>query len=490
MQKKPNILIFMTDHQRRETMPGYGWCRMPTLERFAQECMQFDNAVCSAPHCCPSRASFFTGLYPSEHGVWNNVEVESALSRGLARGVRLWSEDLRDSGYRLFYSGKWHVSSEEGPQDRGFEVLYGDEHYTGIRRADATRVSDGCDWKRYVPGRMSDPAAPRREGEIQRPGYPRYFLYGENAHPYHDREVVDAAARRLRARPTGGEAPWCMFVGVKGPHDPYQAPAEYLSLYDADRLTLPESFYDDMRDKPALYRRTRRRYAQLSEREHREALRHYLAFCSYEDALFGQVLSALRDSGEYENTVIVFLADHGDYCGAHGLWAKGLPCFREAYSIPLMIRLPGGQTGRSDYPACITDVAPTLLELCGIPANRRMQGQSLAAILRGTGAPAPRPYRFTQTNGNEIYGIQRSVFSDRWKYVYNSFDEDELYDLQNDPLEMRNLAAEPGHEEIIRTLCREMWRFARENRDTIVNPYIMTALAPYGPGILLEETQA
>ena len=145
-----------------------------------------------------------------------------------------------------------------------------------------------------------------------------------------------------------------------------------------------------MRDKPALYRRTQERYAQLSDAEHREALRHYLAFCSYEDALFGQVCDALRETGQYESTIILYLSDHGDYAGAHGLWAKGLPCFREAYAIPLLARLPGGAAGRSDYPVCITDIAPTLLELCGVPLTRYMQGVSLAAILRGQGEPGQR----------------------------------------------------------------------------------------------------
>ena len=149
MEKRPNILIFMTDHQRRETMPGYGWCHAPNLTAFAKDSIQFDNAVCTAPHCCPSRASFFTGLYPSDHGVWNNVVVGNTLSRGLAAGVRTWSEDLKDSGYRMFFSGKWHVSAEESPAERGFTVLYDNRKYSGFHRSDADRVPDTHEWERY-----------------------------------------------------------------------------------------------------------------------------------------------------------------------------------------------------------------------------------------------------------------------------------------------------------------------------------------------------
>lgn len=482
MAGHPNILIFMTDHQRRETMPGYGWCKTPNLERFAREAVQFDGAACPSPHCCPSRASFFSGLYPSDHGVWNNVDVGNTLSRGLAEGVRLWSEDLRDAGYRLFYSGKWHVSAEEGPQDRGFELLHGRTDYHRFRR-----VPDTHGWALYQSRPMSDPARSRRDGEILRSGYPEYFLYGDSENPFNDRQTVDAALSCLRdLAADGGGAPWCLYVGVTGPHDPYCVPQRFLDLYDPADIRLPASFDDDLLDKPALYRRTRRPYEQLTREEHREALRHYLAFCSYEDALFGEVLDVLHATDQDNGTVVMYLSDHGDYAGAHGLWAKGLPCFREAYSIPLMIRAPGCAAHRVDAPVSLTDLAPTILELADVPARRRFAGFSLAPYLRGEPDAPRRRWQFTQTNGNEVYGIQRSVSDGQWKYVFNGFDFDELYDLQNDPDELHNLADDARYAPVIRRMCRALWRFAKENNDNIVNPYIMTALAPYGPGILAD----
>ena len=157
-----------------------------------------------------------------------------------------------------------------------------------------------------------------------------------------------------------------------------------------------------------------------------------------------------------------------------------------AYAIPLMIRVPGLEGGRcSDAPASLVDLAPTILDLSGTRADRRFAGRSLLPILQGREAQ-PVAFRVTQSNGNEQYGIQRSIFDEDWKYVFNGFDEDELYDLRNDPGETRNLAREPGYEDVIRRYCEKLWRFARENRDVIINPYIMTAMAPYGPGILFE----
>ena len=109
----PNILIMMTDHQRGDTvLPGHP-AITPNIDQLAAEGVTFTEAFCPSPHCCPSRATFFTGLYPSRHGVWNNICNDQALSRGLKDGVQLWSEDLAAAGYQLHFSGKWHVSVEE-----------------------------------------------------------------------------------------------------------------------------------------------------------------------------------------------------------------------------------------------------------------------------------------------------------------------------------------------------------------------------------------
>ena len=177
--------------------------------------------------------------------------------------------------------------------------------------------------------------------------------------------------------------------------------------------------------------------------------------------------------------------------GAHGLWAKGLPCFREAYNICCMAAGAGiVNPGRESCAfVSLADWAPTFLELAGIPLSRPFAGRSLLPLLQDKTPPDWREDCFTQTNGNEIYGIQRAVWNREWKYVFNSFDYDELYDLKSDPLEMHNLIYTPHPEQgpyapIVREMCHKLWLFAHETGDGCVNPYIMTALAPFGPGIL------
>lgn len=504
MGNRPNILVFMTDHQRGDTVPPFGRAITPNLDSFSENAAMFTNAYCTAPHCCPSRASFFSGLYPSEHGVWNNVDVGNTLSRGLNDGVRLFSEDLRDNGYRMYFSGKWHVSAEEGPEERGFGACFpGHQHYSVKSRTPNTR-----EWEMYRSGRSindmntstvvktaDEAGGERLPSYLNREGYPDFSLYGEKYDVFGDEKIVDAGCSFIHeaaASSDDGAPPWFNYIGVLGPHDPYYVSKEFLDLYPVDSIELPDNFYDEMQDKPALYRRTRERFGQLSECEYKEAIRHYLAFCSFLDYLFGKVLSALKESGQYENTVVMYLSDHGDYAGEHGLFAKGLPCFKGAYHIPLLVG--GGSSyvqakGRIyDEMVSITDIAPTVLDIAGI-SQRNFSGKSLSGFLKNVPPDAAdwRDAVFTQSNGNELYGIQRSVSTSKWKYVYNGFDYDELYDLESDPGETINLAGMDQLDHVIFEMSERLWRFAYEHNETSVNPYVMVSLAKYGPGIIFDN---
>ncbi len=474
---QPNILIVMTDHQRADTvLPGHP-ALTPHADALAQDGVTFTNTFCPSPHCCPSRATFFTGLYPSGHGVWNNICNPQALSRGLKPGVRLWSEDLAEAGYDLRYAGKWHVSVEEGPRDRGWS-----EHFVSANAG----TFHGVDWEHYRALAAQPETTERGEGEILRPGYGTFRLYGaQQTNPESHDEIVVQEAMVALEELGESERPWCLYVGLIGPHDPYLVPQEYLDLYDLDDVPLPASYADEMVDKPAIYQRMREmRFGQLAEREVREAIRHFWAYCTYLDHLTGRVLEALDATGQADNTLVLYCSDHGDYLGEHGLFAKGIPCFQGAYHVPAIVRWPAGiqAPGRQvDALVSLADLAPTFLEVAGIEPQQRMTGQSLLPWLQNQPPLDWRTAIHTQCNGVELYYTQRSVRTSEFKYVFNGFDRDELYDLRSDPHEMRNLADDPAYETVKRELCGQMWTFAAEEGDTAINPYITVGLAPYGP---------
>ena len=487
MGKKPNIIVFMTDQQNADTILGNQRAFTPNLDAFRQNAVTFLSAYCASPHCCPSRASFFSGLYPSQHGVWNNVEVDNALSRGLYDGVTLFPEILQANGYHTVFSGKWHVSAYEGPEDRGFDDNV-HERITNYGRFLPTNKPRHKDWEKLYcgPESYTTPPTCRIPGQIFREGYPLYQQFGTDSDLYHDQVTVSCACESIRTHDYA--KPLFLFVGTKGPHDPYKPPQQYLDMYKNMDIQLPASFHDSLEDRPGLYRRTKDRYA-LTPEEHVECIRHYLAFTTYQDALFGQLVDALKACGEYDNTYILYLSDHGDYAGAHGLWAKGLPCFREAYHIPAVIG--GGKIRGSssvDELVSITDFAPTILELAGLSGTAGMTGKSLLPFVNRLPVETWRTEHFTQTNGNELYGIQRAVWNKKWKYVFNGFDYDELYDLEQDPLEMHNLIGDTSLQPIVRSMCKKLWEFAYQTGDNCTCDYIMVSLAPYGPGIIWKST--
>ena len=218
----------------------------------------------------------------------------------------------------------------------------------------------------------------------------------------------------------------------------------------------------------------------------RESIAHYWAYCSFTDALFGELMAALQATGQADNTLVLFLSDHGEYAGAHGLYCKGVPAFREAYEVPCIARWPHGITapGREENAfVTLADFAPTFLDLAGVEPQHTLTGRSLVPFLRNEPAPPDWPdAAYTQFNGVELYYTQRAVTTRDWKYVYNGFDFDELYDRRADPHEMVNLSDRPEHEVIKRTLVQKMWRFAAEQQDDLLfNGYATVALAPFGP---------
>lgn len=485
--KRPNVLIFMIDHGQGAVFdPGHP-AITPNASRLAAEGVQFREAYCPTAHCCPSRATFMTGLAPSMHGVLNNVSNSSAINRGLVAGVRTFGEDLRGAGYNLTYCGKWHVSDIEGPSDRGWE----ERLVTSNRGASLARLQEQW-WRSAEQDDLG--TGRRRPGAVLRPGWGDYTLYATTDAPvpaaggsHGDEAVVDAAVGALREM-AAKRSPWCLFVGPIGPHDPYVVPRRWVDRYSLDEVVLPQSYRDAMSDKPGIYRRMREQiWGQLSEEETRDAVRHYWAYCSYEDDLLGRVLAELEASGRADDTVVVLVSDHGDYVGAHGLFLKGVPAFREAYHVPALVRWPAGivNPGRVvDELVSLADFAPTFIELAGVGSAGRehLSGRSLTGFFADESPSVWRKALLTQMNGVELYYSQRSVITAEWKFVYNGFDFDELYSRRDDPWETRNLAADERYGPVADELMERLWELAEVEEDwRVFNRYATVALARRGP---------
>lgn len=490
MHKRPNILFFMTDQQQAQvTLPSHP-CMTPNIDRFSREGVSFTSTYTTMAHCCPARASIMTGLYPSQHGIYNNVSNEQALSKSIKPGVEMFSEKLKSAGYDMFYAGKWHVTGTENPKDRGWEELVvsakaGSERYK-VKKQQLLSVSPE-DYKKE-----------RDRGEIIRPGWGNYRLYGtleQNEVPKADKNIFPVAVEKLKALKDNPN-PWCLFISLNGPHDPFIIPEKYAKMYDPDKISLPPNYYDDLKDKPALYRRMRKVWDQLSEREVRESIAHYWGFCTMLDEMFGEVLDILEQNGQKDNTMVIYLSDHGEHLGAHGIYLKGLSTFEEGYRVPCIIRWPEGvkNPGRTvDELVSLVDIAPTVLEAAGCEPLSKCSGRSLIPFLRDEKPDNWRNSVFAQCNGVEVYMTRRMVVDKNYKFVYSPTDIDELYDLKNDPYEMINLADDPKYRDIKFKMLQKMWKHVIETDDIAITPYATVAVADSGPGCVnwdLDELKA
>ena len=433
----PNILHIMTDQQQWATIAARSQCRTPHLNRLAASGMNFERSYTPSAVCCPARAMILSGAYHWHNGVYNQVHSPPSVHRDMNADVVLYSQRLRDAGYRLGYVGKWHASYVRTPLDFGFHEV-----------ADL----QGCD-----PGLIRkldtnpDHVERSRRGlravsqrQMRWPGSEPFNMWGyregpEEATPEFYR--AECAIRMMKRFARGGR-PWHLEVHFVEPHDPYMPLKPYLDRYDARSIPVPKSFSDTFEGKPGLHRRESGTWGHVTEDDYREGRAHYFAYTEQVDAQMGRVLDALRETGQEDNTIVVATTDHGDMVGAHRMWIKGWIPYEETYRVPLIVRWPGHTKAGSRTKALVQthDLGHTYVAAASARALPFADGRTLEPLLENPAAAWPDQILCAFYGGEYLY-TQRIAITDRFKYVFNGFDIDECYDLAEDPEEMRNLAA-------------------------------------------------
>ena len=464
MSRPPNLLLIMTDQQRADTVLPGGPCLTPHLQALARGGADFRRAYAPNPICSPTRASLFTGLLPHAHGVTDVTHAVQKTQADLAPDLPFWTRTLHDAGYRTGYFGKWHVERSDRLERFGIDEYEVELRLTGVQGHDA-------------------PLTPRIA--VHQNGYREFLLAGVSDEPAaatREAYLIDRGIDFLQRASSEPDRPWALVVSTEAPHDPYVVPRDLYERYNPDTVAPPPSFGDELKDRPAIYRRIREAWRGLSEREVREAITCYLASCSGVDDQIGRLLAALSASGQAQETLVVFTSDHGDYLGAHGLFLKGVPAFEEAYRVPLLLRGPGVQPGTVvGDPVSLLDLGRTLVR-CLLGTEFGGHGRDLSPYLQG-GRPEGEPGAFAEFHGQRLGYTQRVLWRGRFKYVFNGFDFDELYDLEADPHEQTNLAARPDMQAQLRAMAACMWGVVRETGDTTLGEaqYGMFRFAPVGP---------
>jgi arylsulfatase A-like enzyme len=439
--QRPNILHIMSDQQQWATIAGRSECRTPNLNALAKAGMLFERSYTPSAVCCPARAMLLSGAYHWHNGVYNQVHSAPSVHRDMDPDVVLYSQRLRDAGYRLGYVGKWHASWTRGPLQFGFH-----------------EVADAASYKDAQKDNASHPSGVERAKEklkttvtrrMQWPGSEPFAMWGHREGPEEatpEQYRTDCAIRMLRGFAKRGQ-PWHLEVHYIEPHDAYMPLKKYLDHYDPRSIPVPKSFDDRFEGKPGLHRRESESWGAVTADDYRQGRAHYYALTEQLDAQIGRLLDALDKSGQADNTIVAFTTDHGDMAGAHRMWIKGWIPYEECYRVPLVVRWPGKiQPGsKTSHLVQTHDLGHSYVAAAAAAKLPYADGRALQPLFENPNRSDWTDQILCAYYGGEFLYTQRIAITDQFKYVFNGFDQDELYDLHNDPEEMRNQVASPAY---------------------------------------------
>jgi len=470
MTERLNILWYCTDQQRFDTIHTLGneFIHTPTLDKLIENGVAFTRAYTQAPICTPSRATFLTGRYPATHHVYRNGNDYFPPSE------RLITKILADNGYDCGLVGKLHLSRavdriEKRPDD-GYRVF----HWSHHPYPDWPVGNAYTDWLKQE--KKIDPHELYADlNEPYGPGVPT---------EYH--QTTWCTEMAIRFITEDRNCPWLLSINPFDPHPPFDPPQEFLDRYDPKKLPAPLFRETDIERQKAFREIDQQSVEAINPLSFKPSIsvssisrgemghtppKSYNAFivkaCYYAmieliDYQLGRIIDALRETGQLDNTIIIFMSDHGELLGDHGLIYKGCRFFESLVHVPLVIYCPGmfKKNLKSEALVELVDIAPTLLEATGIEIPYYMQGKSLFSLLTGRSyLNEHKMYVVSEYNDalalpDKTHGSM--YFDGRHKIiVYHNHDVGELYDLETDPGEFNNLWELPEYRELKYTLMKE-----------------------------------
>lgn len=436
MKRKPNLLFVFADQWRRDAMGFMGKDEVitPNIDSFAQESLNFDNAMSACPLCSPNRATMFTGTHPVTHGVWTNCKP--GLPNLELRETDITLMDvLKNDGYKIGYIGKWHLDSPE--------VNFNPEPVSGAR-----------DWDAFTP------PGKRRHGVDYWYSYGTYDQHLKPHYWHDDNKMIQIdqwsveheTDKAIEFINKNKDEAFSLILSWNPPHTPLDlVPQKYVDMYKDKKFKVnPNVLLTGVTDhtesvNPRL---------NFTDEEYQDVMRKYFAAVTGIDENFGRLLQNLKDNGIYDDTIIVLTADHGEMLCAHRLWSKHV-WFEESTGVPFLIKYGDRFVkGRTDVVLNGVDIMPTLLSLMELPIPESVQGIDLKEVIVNgsdienyaimTGYPGQmRAIEEFKSHGKENVAFGwRAIRTKQYTYAINRGYtmahgiERLLYDNINDPYQM------------------------------------------------------
>jgi iduronate 2-sulfatase len=446
--KKPNVLFIISDDLTATALSCYGnqVSRTPNIDRLASRGTRFTRAYCQATFCGPSRASFMSGYYPHATGVFGYVSGRAAIGPDRAT----WAQHFKNAGYytarvsKIFHMGV-PGGIEEGGDGRNHDGGNGtDDPASWTERFN----SPGPEWKAKGVGETLEGNPDGTKPVVGGNTFVVVEAEGDDL-VHSDGKTAAKACELIQQRAASpDQQPFFLAVGFVRPHVPFVAPKAYFAPYlPYDKLVLPEKVPGDWDDIPKAginYKTSVN--MKMDVRRQKKALGGYYAAVAFMDAQVGKVLTALKDSGLDDNTIVIFTSDHGYHLGEHDFWAK-VSAHEESASVPLIISVPGKKPAVCHSFAELLDLYPTLSHLCGLEVPARIQGKDLSPVFDN-----PRhqvrdaAFCFNPTGKGFL------IRDDKWAYIQygeNAAQGIELFDMVKDPKQYTNLAAKPEFQPVV-----------------------------------------
>ncbi len=451
---KLNVLLVMSDDLNTDvSCYGHRIVRTPNLDRLAARGVRFTRAYCQYPLCNPSRASMLTGLYPDQTGVRNN----RVFFRDTVPDVVTLPQLFRNNGYFTARIGK----------------IY---HYGVPRQIGTDGMDDPVSWDRVVNPRGRDKDEEDLIFSIDRLRHSLGGTLSWLAADGTDVEQTDgigatACIEMLKSRPK--DKPFFIAMGFYRPHTPYVAPKKYFRRYPLELIRTPAEPLDDLVDIPLPAWVDRPYQLELDDLTKRQAIQAYYASITFMDAQLGRILDVMDEEDLWENTVVVFVSDHGYHMGEHKLWQK-TTLFENSCRVPLIIAAPGfaGTAGKATGAVTeMIDIYPTVADLCGLRAPSYLAGRSLRRQLEDVSAPGREAALTTLDSRDRVHRpvhwpptIGYTIRTERYRYTEWADGRIgvELYDHQEDPEEFVNLALAPHMRETVARLKKLLAERVRE----------------------------